>query len=66
MTRGKKAEQVFRRLTVENRGLLLTYFETALEAENSVRKSLDSAGRAGWNRGREANPPERLREGCEK
>jgi hypothetical protein len=51
MTKRKKAEQVFRRLSVENRGLLLTYFETAMEAENSVKKSLDSAAAAGWNPG---------------
>jgi hypothetical protein len=40
MTRREKAEQVFRRLNVENRSLLLTYFETALEAEHSVKRSL--------------------------
>lgn len=49
MTRRKKAEQVFRRLSVENRGVLLTYFETALEAENSVKKSLGAAVRTGRN-----------------
>jgi hypothetical protein len=47
MARRERAEGVFRRLSVENRGLLLTYFETALEAENSVKRALGISVLAG-------------------
>jgi hypothetical protein len=64
MTGRKKAERVFRRLSVENRGLLLTYFETALEAENSVKKSLDLAMRTGRGKGKGKLRRSREGEGC--
>jgi hypothetical protein len=65
MTSMGEAEQIFRRLNVENRVVLLGYFKAALTAENSVKKSLGLApqpdygpmarkmrkkGRAGRNR----------------
>jgi hypothetical protein len=50
MTKKEKAEQVFRRLSLENRCLLLRYFETALKAEDSVKKDLGIAGQAGQGR----------------
>jgi hypothetical protein len=50
MTRLENAEQLFRRLNADNRGLLLTYFETALAAENSVKKALDVTARTGQDR----------------
>ncbi|MDR1175301.1 MAG: hypothetical protein LBK83_07525 [Treponema sp.] len=52
MIKRKKAERIFRRLSVENRGLLLTYFETALEAENSVKKPPGLALRTGRDQGK--------------
>ena len=49
MTRTDEAEQIFRRLTVENRAALLGCFLRALEAEDSVKNSPDSALQAACN-----------------
>jgi hypothetical protein len=50
MTKRERAEQVFRRLNVENRSLLLTYFEEALEAENSLKEDSGLTKRTGQSR----------------